>query len=81
MLDGTNEITKEIMKMIKANGTFNSKIAISQKPLQITITIAGIRGITVRRVLDGLLMQPKKQRTRLHIRTDIDKCQVSYWHE
>jgi hypothetical protein len=41
----------------------NSKIAISQKPLQITITIAGIRGITVRRMLDGLLMQPKKQRT------------------
>jgi hypothetical protein len=34
MLDGTNEITKEIMKMIKTNGTFNSKIAISQKPLQ-----------------------------------------------
>jgi len=28
MLDGTNEIIKEIMKM------FNSKIAISQKPLQ-----------------------------------------------
>jgi hypothetical protein len=49
--------------MIKTNGTFNSKIAISQKPLQITITIAGIRGITVRRMLDGLLMQPKKQRT------------------
>jgi hypothetical protein len=23
MLDGTNEITKEIMKMIKSNGTFN----------------------------------------------------------
>jgi hypothetical protein len=34
MLDGTNEITKEIMKMIKTNGMFNSKIAISQKPLQ-----------------------------------------------
>jgi hypothetical protein len=62
MLDGTNEITKEIMKMIKSNGTFNSKIAISQKPFQITITIAVIRGITVRRMLDGLLMQPKKQR-------------------
>jgi hypothetical protein len=41
------------MKMIKSNGTFNSKIAISQKPLQITITIAVIRGITVRRMLDG----------------------------
>jgi hypothetical protein len=59
MLDGTNEITKEIMKMIKTNGTFNSKIAISQKPLQIIITIAGI---TVRRVLDGLFMRSKKQR-------------------
>jgi hypothetical protein len=47
------------MKMIKTNGTFNSKIAISQKPLQIIITIAGI---TVRRVLDGLLMRSKKQR-------------------
>jgi hypothetical protein len=45
------DIFKEIMKMIKTNGTFNSKIAISQKPLQITITIAGIRGITVRRML------------------------------
>jgi hypothetical protein len=63
MSDGTNEITKEIMKMIKTNGTFNSKIAISQKPLQITITIAGTRGITVRRMLDGLLMRPNKQRT------------------
>ena len=34
--DGTNEITKEIMKMIKTNGMFDSKMAIFQifqKPL------------------------------------------------
>jgi hypothetical protein len=31
MLDGTNEITKEIMKMIKTNGTFNSKVVYSKE--------------------------------------------------